>query len=78
MDNPQSGPSMVDNPQPGPSGSGLLEDVLEERGIIDPEPVTNNPNNSYDSWDYSRIRQQRGGSLSVLAPRRQTQCDSHR
>ena len=28
--------------------------------------------------DYSRIRQKREGSLSVLAPRRQTQCDSHR
>ena len=28
--------------------------------------------------DYSRIRQKREGSLSVLAPRQQTQCDSHR
>ena len=27
--------------------------------------VTDNPNNSYDSWDYSRIRQRREGSLSV-------------
>ena len=23
--------------------------------------VTNNPNNSYDSWDYARIRQKKGG-----------------
>ena len=40
---PSGGCMVDDNTQPGPSGlcnggPNMLEDVLEERGIIDPEP----------------------------------------
>ena len=52
-------------------GFSLAKSILRESELYLPLPL--NSNNSYDILDYARILQRRVGSLSVLAPRRQTQ-----